>query len=138
MLRLRTASPYLLTALLAGAGATHFLKPAGYDAIVPHLLPHPRAWTYASGVVEIGLGAAVAHPRTRHRGALAAALLFVVVFPANVQMAVDARTAGAKAISFARLPLQVPLVVWALSVASAAGGLPGWLGRARRAVRSGP
>lgn len=138
MLRLRTASPYLLTALLAGAGITHFLKPSGYDAIVPHLLPHPRAWTYASGVVEIGLGAAVAHPRTRNRGALAAALLFVVVFPANVQMALDARTPGARTISYARLPLQVPLVLWALQVASAAGGLPGWLGRARRAVRSGP
>ena len=138
MPRLRTVSPYLLAALLAGAGVTHFLKPSGYDAIVPRALPNPRAWTYASGVVEIGLGAAVAYPRTRGRAALAAALLFVVVFPANVQMALDARTTAMKAISYARLPLQVPLVLWALQVASAAGRRPAWPGRARRAVRSGP
>lgn len=134
----RTVSPYLLTALLVGAGATHFLKPSGYDAIVPHVLPHPRVWTYASGVVEIGLGAAVAHPRTRARGALATAVLFLAVFPANVQMALDARTPGMKAIAYARLPLQIPLVLWGLQVASAAGGRRGWPGRARRAVRSGP
>ncbi|MCU1595171.1 MAG: putative rane protein, partial [Frankiales bacterium] len=47
MTRLATASPYLLAGLLAGAGATHFLKPGLYDPIVPHVLPGPpRAWTY--------------------------------------------------------------------------------------------
>lgn len=122
MTRLRTASPYLLAALLAGAGVTHFLKPGLYDPIVPHALPGPaRAWTYASGVAELGVAAAVAVPGTRKRGALAAALLFVAVFPANVQMAVDAHTVSEKVIAYARLPLQVPLVVWAWKVSRADG-----------------
>ena len=120
--RLRNASPYLLAALLTGAGLTHFVKPGFYDPIVPHALPGPaRAWTYASGVAEVGVAAAVAVPRTRRRGALLAALLFVAVFPANVQMAVDARGAVAKSIAYARLPLQVPLVVWAWRVRRAHG-----------------
>jgi uncharacterized membrane protein len=120
--RWQKSSPYLLTALLAGAGVTHFVKPGFYDPIVPHALPGPaRAWTYASGVAELGVAAAVARPETRPRGALMALLLFVAVFPANIQMAADARSAGAKAIAYGRLPLQVPLVVWAWSVSRAAG-----------------
>jgi uncharacterized membrane protein len=125
------SSPYLLTGLLLGAGVTHFVKPGFYDPIVPHLLPGPaRAWTYASGVAELGVGVAVARPETRSRGALAAALLFLAVFPANVQMALDASSAQQKAIAYARLPLQVPLIWWALSVSRAAGRR-GWLARAR-------
>ena len=121
MIRIRAASPYLLAALLAGAGATHFLKPGIYDPIVPHALPGPaRAWTYASGVAELGVAVAVARPSTRGRGALAAALLFIAVFPANIQMAADARSTTEKAVAYVRLPLQLPLVVWAWQVSRAA------------------
>ncbi|MCU1595657.1 MAG: hypothetical protein JWO12_3049, partial [Frankiales bacterium] len=118
-----TASPYLLAGLLAGAGATHFLKPGLYDPIVPHVLPGPpRAWTYASGIAEVGVAAAVANPATRRRGALAALLLFLAVFPANIQMALDAKTVSARVFSYLRLPLQVPLCVWACAVARSAAG----------------
>lgn len=121
MSRLRAASPYLLTALLAGAGVTHFVKPGFYDPIVPHALPGPaRAWTYASGVAELAIAGAVAKPSTRSRGAWAALLLFLAVYPANIQMAVDADSLKDKAISYGRLPLQLPLFVWAWSVARAA------------------
>jgi uncharacterized membrane protein len=120
--RLKHASPYLLTALLAGAGVTHFVKPGFYDAIVPHALPgDARTWTYVSGVAELAVAATVAAPATRRRGALVAALLFVAVFPANVQMALDADTAQDKWVSYLRLPLQVPLVLWAWSVSRGSG-----------------
>jgi uncharacterized membrane protein len=112
--RLRAASPYLLAALLVGAGVTHLVKPGFYDPMVPTALPgSARAWTYGSGVVEAAVGAAVALPRTRSRAALVAAALFVAVFPANVKMALDADGAGERALTYARLPLQVPLVLWA-------------------------
>ncbi len=131
MSRLRTASPYLLTAVLAVAGLTHFVRPGFYDPIVPHALPGPaRAWTYASGVAELGVAAAVGNATTRRRGALAAALLFIAVYPANIQMAVDATSTAEKAISYARLPLQIPLIVWAWKVSRAAGQR-GWRVRAR-------
>ena len=115
------ASPYVLAGLLAGAGVTHFVKPGFYDPIVPHALPGPaRAWTYLSGVAEVGVGALVARPGTRRRGALAALLLFVAVYPANVQMAVDAHTTAQKVLAYARLPLQVPLLLWAWQVSRGA------------------
>lgn len=113
--RLRSWSPFLLAALLAGAGTTHFLSPEPYDAIVPRFLPAPRAFTYGSGAVELLLAAGVAMPRTRRPGATAAAALFVVVFPANLQMALDPGGVP-RWLALVRLPLQVPLVLWALQV----------------------
>ena len=114
-------SALLLAGLLATTGATHFATPEPYDQIIPPALPGPpRAWTYASGVVELATAAAVAAPRTRRVGALAAAGLFVAVFPANVQMAWDwrHRRLPYRVVAFARLPLQVPLVWWAVRTAN--------------------
>lgn len=111
------SSPRALAALLATAGVTHFLAPKQYDAIVPRSLPgKPRLYTYVSGVAELGVAAAVAHPRTRRLGGLAAAALFVAVFPANVKMAIDWRDKALplRLASLLRLPLQLPLVTWAL------------------------
>jgi uncharacterized membrane protein len=112
----KRASPYLLAGLLAGAGVLHFVRPGFYDAMIPPFLGSPRAWTYASGVAELAVAAAVAVPRTRRRGAIAAAGLLVAVFPANVYMAFEPGDLPRWAV-IARLPLQVPLVVWALQVA---------------------
>jgi uncharacterized membrane protein len=85
-------SPKALAIFLASAGATHFLAPKQYDAVVPRSLPGAsRTYTYVSGVSELAVAAAVAHPRTRRLGGLAAAALFVAVFPANVKMAIDWR-----------------------------------------------
>jgi uncharacterized membrane protein len=113
-------SARLLAGLLAAAAATHYLAPKPYDRIVPRSLPGPpRAWTLASGAAELAVAGAVAWPRTRHTGALAAAGLFVAVFPANVKMAVDLRDSSParRRAAYGRLPLQAPLVLWALKVA---------------------
>ncbi|MFZ3592881.1 DoxX family protein [Streptomyces sp. BH104] len=116
----RVRSSDLLAGLLAGAGAAHFLLPKQFDAIVPRRLPgSPRAWTYASGVVELALAAGVAVPRTQPRSATAAAAFFVAVVPANVKMAADwkDRPAPLRRAVQARVPLQIPLVLWARKVA---------------------
>jgi uncharacterized membrane protein len=108
-----------LSGLLAFAGVAHFVNPGFFDDIVPHRLPATaRTWTYVSGAAELLCAAAVAHPRTRRKGGLAAAVLFVAVFPANVQMAIDwrHRPAAEQAAAYGRLPLQIPLVLWALKV----------------------
>ncbi|MFF5533655.1 hypothetical protein ACFY71_14390 [Streptomyces cinerochromogenes] len=113
-------SPLLLAGLLAAAGVAHFAAPRQFDAIIPRALPgSPRAWTYGSGAVELALAAGIAAPRTRAAAAKAAAAFFVGVFPANVQMAVDwrDRPAPLRAAALARLPLQLPLVLWARGVA---------------------
>ncbi|AOR36353.1 hypothetical protein BFF78_39590 [Streptomyces fodineus] len=113
-------SPLLLAGLLAAAGVAHFATPRPFDATIPRALPgSPRAWTYGSGVVELALAAGIAAPRTRAVAAKAAAAFFVGVFPANVQMAVDwrHRPAPLRRAALARLPLQLPLVLWARGVA---------------------
>ena len=109
-----------LAGLLGVSGVGHFARPGFFDAIVPRSLPgEPRSWTYASGVAELGVAAALAVPRTRRLGGYAAAALFVAVFPANVSMALrwSGRSPRERAIAYGRLPLQVPLVVWALRIA---------------------
>lgn len=111
-----------LSLVLGGAGALHLLAPQPYDRLIPHVLGAPRPWVYGSGVAQLACAAAVAHPRTRRVGALAAAALFTGVFPGNVTMAWRAlrsprASRTTRAVTVARLPLQVPLVRWALAVA---------------------
>lgn len=116
---MRSPAAVALATLLGVAGVLHFVTPDFFDEMVPDLLPGtPRFWTLASGVAELGVAALIAVPRTRRFGGLAAVALFVAVFPANVQMAFDwsDRSPVEQAIAWGRLPLQIPLVLWALKV----------------------
>jgi uncharacterized membrane protein len=114
--RLRASSPYLLASLLTVTGAVHFAFPKPYDGIIPGYVPGPaRFWTYASGVAEWACAAGIATPRTRGTAATATAVLFVAVFPANVEQAVNAHGVG-RWLALARLPLQIPLLLWAWQV----------------------
>ncbi|WP_236653383.1 DoxX family protein [Streptacidiphilus melanogenes] len=109
-----------LAGLLAVAGVAHFVAPRPFDAIVPRGLPgRPRTWTYLSGVAELGVAAALAHPRTRRAGGRLAAGLFLAVLPANVQMALDwnDRSPALRAAAWCRVPLQAPLVIRSLRIA---------------------
>ncbi len=108
-----------LAGLLAFAGAAHFVTPRNFDSIVPHVLPGSgRFWTYVSGAGELGLAVGVARPSTRRTAAALTAVFFVLVFPANIQMAVDYRSRGGRDFDIAllRLPLQIPLIWWAWRV----------------------
>ena len=109
-------SPYVLASLLVTKGTLHQLRPAVFDNLIPPFLGDPRAWTYASGLAELAVAAAVALPRTRRAGGLAAAALFVAVLPGNVYMAFEPGDVP-RWIALLRLPLQVPLVLWGLQVA---------------------
>lgn len=118
--RWRSVSPYLLAGLLGGSGVLHFVSPGFFASIVPPALPGSQtAWVYASGAAELAVAASVANPGTRRLGGLAAAALFVGVFPANVYMALDWRDRSTvdQLIAWGRLPLQVPLVWWGWTVA---------------------
>lgn len=105
-----------LAALLAGMGTLHLVTPAPFERLVPRWLGSPRAWVVATGLAEIASGAALVPAATRRAGAWAAAATLVVVFPGNVQMAVDAGppTTPVAVALWLRLPLQAPLVAWAL------------------------
>lgn len=107
-----------LAATLAVPGVLHFAHPAPFVGIVPRSLPQPELLVAVSGVAELVCAALVAHPRTRHVGGLAAAALFAAVFPANVSMALRSarRPLWYRAVVWARLPLQLPLIAWARRV----------------------
>lgn len=112
----------VLAALLFPMGVLHFVMPKPFDKMVPKALPgEPRNYTYASGVAELGVAAALVIPRTRGLGGRLAVLLFLAVFPANLQMTAD--VLGNKKASpvfkigtVLRLPLQIPMIKQALKV----------------------
>lgn len=107
-----------LAALLLTTGTWHFASPHGFESIVPRFLGSPAFWVRLSGVGELACAVGLLIPRTRQVAAWATAALFVVVFPANVVMAVHAwHGNGSKLVAYGRLPLQIPLVLWALYVA---------------------
>lgn len=112
----------VLSGILIGAGALHFLKPEPFDSIVPSWVPGtPRQATLVSGLAELLIGAGLMNPKSRKAAAYSAAALFAAVFPANVEMArqwqAESREPLYLAIAYGRLPLQIPLIQSALRIA---------------------
>jgi uncharacterized membrane protein len=120
-----------VAAAFAVSGVVHLVRPEVFEPIVPRVLPRRRDLVLASGVAELVCAAGLALPATRRTAGRASAALLVAVFPANVQMALDAvRDAGPNragrtrtdrtrarrtraVLTLARLPAQWPLVRWA-------------------------
>lgn len=103
--------------ILLGAGIGHFIFPAPLDAIVPKALPgDPRVYTYLSGVAEILIGLALLSAPEKKLlgkplklwGAYGAFALFIAVYPANINMAIEwsDRPMPEPLIAYARLPFQ--------------------------------
>ena len=105
------------------AGLAHFAFPATYQRIVPRVVGNPAFWVRGSGVAEIMCAGLLVHKRTRRLGALLTIGVLLAVFPANVKMALDggipgeAFPLGSPVVAWTRLPLQIPLVMWAWWVA---------------------
>ena len=112
-----------LAGVLLVSGVGHLVRPRVVDSIVPRWLPPSRRfWTVVSGLAEVGTGLLLVRPQTRRAGGLAAAGLFVAMFPANLWMVWLWRRRPWPYLlgALARLPLQLPLVAWGLRVARAA------------------
>ena len=113
------APAYRLAALLLCSGVAHFLIPKPYDSIVPTELPgSQRFYTHASGVAELASGALLLSPRTRRVGGLAAVVVFICVFPANINLVRLWRDKSLfmRLCAIARLPLQIPMITSALKI----------------------
>ena len=104
---------------MTGSGILHLLRPAPYERIVPRFLGDPEPYVFWSGIAELAAGALLLVPRTRSWGAKLTIAILVLVFPANVQMALDGPVerggwfTGSAAMLWLRLPLQAVLVWWA-------------------------
>jgi uncharacterized membrane protein len=109
----------MLAGLLTVTGVIHFVAPDVFNPIVPHALPGSAAlWTGLSGAAELLLALGIAVPATRRVAATLTAIFLVLVFPANIQMAVDwaSKSTAEVVIAWLRLPLQIPLIWWAWHV----------------------
>ena len=105
-------------------GVLHFVNPEPFVRIVPEALPAPLALVYISGFFEIAGGLGLMWSRTRKWASWGLIALYLAVFPANINMAINEiqlTPDGDMPIwaMWARLPLQAVIIalVW-------------WLGRA--------
>lgn len=110
---MKTVLRYLLSALVIFAGILHFARPEKFVAIVPDWLPAHRALVAVSGFFEILGGVGLLVRRVRKAAAWGLVALFVAVFPANVNMAVNKILIENPWILWGRLPFQLVLIAWA-------------------------
>lgn len=112
----------VLGAFFLAAGALHFIKPRPYESIMPEALPAHRELVYLSGVAEMAGGAGVLADRTLRPAGRWLIATMLAVFPANVNMAVNAGRYERipEPLLWARLPLQAAIVYWIWRVTSAA------------------
>ncbi len=113
---------------MALAGINHFIMPSFYERIMPDYVPAQRELVYASGVAEFLGAVATLHPRTRRAGGWLLVATLLAVFPANIDMAVNAERypdiPGGQAALLARLPLQALFLYWVWLAALADGAAP--------------
>lgn len=114
---LKTVVMYGLAAFMVGIGITHFTSTDDFVSIVPAFLPAPRLLVYISGVAEICGGLGLLWSRTRKAAAWGLILLYIAVFPANINMAVNHLPLAGKEVSatflWLRLPFQLVFIALA-------------------------
>ena len=107
----------VLVGMFVASGMVHLARPQTFEPIMPRFVPAHREVIYVSGVIELVCAAGLLHPRTRRIAGWASLAVLLGVYPANFKMAGDAMQTDDqkfKAISLARLPLQLPMLRAAL------------------------
>jgi len=79
----------ILAVCMVVAGVLHFAATEPFVKIVPGILPFPTAIVYISGLIEIILGATLLLPKTQRLAAWGLVALFIAVYPANLNMAIN-------------------------------------------------
>jgi len=107
----------LILGAFAVSGVVHLVRPQVFEPLVPSVLPAPRALVYTSGVAELVCAYGLLRRRRWAPGASAALLL--AVWPGNGQYALDVQGSKRasrlhKAVAWARMPLQLPMIRSAL------------------------
>ena len=118
-LRLRVGGGLVFMAIL------HVIVPKPFLKIIPRQLGAPRFWNLAAGAAEGAAGALLLSkdPQKHKIGGALATATFVAVYPANIQMAIDAgKPTNPKAIgAWLRLPLQFPMIASGIRLAKGEG-----------------
>ena len=108
------AGRVLLAVIFIGAGLLHFVLTPVYVSIMPDYMPAHKTLVLVSGAFEVLGGVGLLFGFSQRLAAWGLVALLVAVMPANVNMALHPerwpKVPGWAL--WARLPLQVPLVVW--------------------------
>jgi len=106
---------------MTAGGLMHFVAPDAYIAVVPRALPWRRELVYLSGAAEVACGLALIPRRTRAAGAWLTVAVLVLIFPANISMAIEGPRPGSDSpfnsatALWLRLPLQGVFIALAYS-----------------------
>ena len=107
----------VLAVAITIVGVLHFVKPYEFAKIVPAMLPNPISLVYVSGFFEILGGIGLLIPSVSIVAAWGLIALFVAVFPANINQAINSISiAGIPHhpwLYWFRLPFQAVLIAWA-------------------------
>jgi len=111
------ALKWLLAAAMVLSGVMHFTSSRTYEQMMPRWLPAHHALVLISGFCEVAGGVGLLIPATQMIAAWGLIALFVAIFPANVNMAVNHLPLGGKPVPgwalWLRLPLQLVFIGWA-------------------------
>jgi uncharacterized membrane protein len=129
--KLKRAFRLILAVSMVAVGALHFVRPSGFVKIVPSFLPAPLLLVHLSGFVEVAAGLGLLVRRVHRAAAWVLVALYVAVFPANINMAVNDLQPEQghipAALLWLRLPFQAVFIAWAW-----------WLSRSREPERPRP
>lgn len=105
---------YFLAVFFILAGANHFLNPRPYLTMMPPGLPFPELLNYLAGVAEVAGGVGILLSRWQRAAGWGLIILLVVIFPANIHIALNGWEGVeiARWLLWARLPLQFVLIAW--------------------------
>ena len=115
--RSKTIALLGLAAFFINVGVDHFLNPEFYLNIMPDYLPLHLEAVYISGLFEIVGGVCVLIPRLRSAAGWGLVALLIVVYPANIHMALNPELFPEIALSllYTRLLFQFIFIYWAYS-----------------------
>ena len=97
------------------SGTFHLIAPAQFMPLLPDWTPYPLVLVYLSGIAE--LLAAIGLITKLRWAPVFTSLVLLAVWPANWWVAIEATNnaeIAAAVIAWLRLPLQLPLIYWAL------------------------
>ncbi len=115
MKKLKLILKYSFGLFFVFAGINHFRTPDSYVTMMPNYLPLHLELVYLSGIGEVTWGFLILVPKYTRIAAWSLIILLIVIFPANIHMALNpAEFPGIPPVAlWLRLPLQGVLIFWA-------------------------
>jgi uncharacterized membrane protein len=108
------AGSWVIITIFTLSGVLHLVNPTAFLWLMPPWLPEPMLLIYLSGIAE--LAAALGLLLKTRWAPIFTALTLIAIWPANWWFAFDSlgESVWLAVAAWARLPLQIPLVFWAM------------------------